>query len=270
MLTDVHAHLTHAVFADDLDQVLERAALASVSTVVVNGLEPRSNRRVLELSRQHPGIAAALGIYPLDAAARMLSTHPWPFDFREPEVFDIDEEIAFIEAHASEIVAIGECGLDGHWVPESLPAQVAVLEQLCALSLKLDLPLILHSRRAEEKTFQVIQSCGVKRAVFHCFMGRKKLAQEIAAAGYYLSIPPIVERTESFQVIVRTVAPEQLLLETDSPYLSADRGGRNEPAAARRSADWIQQCWGLDRDACHERLAANTRAALGTSTVGKG
>ncbi len=263
MLTDVHAHLGHRKMTGDLGATLARAADAGVTCVITNGLEPESNRHALELAERYPSVKAALGIYPLDAANAWIAEREWTFDFRQPARFDVDEEIQFIESVADRIVAVGECGLDGYWVPDSVPAQIDVLKKMCDLALRIDRPLILHSRKAERETFDVVRESGVRRAIFHCFMGKKKLAQEIAGSGYFLSIPPIVERTESFQRMVDAVPREQLLVETDSPYLSADKGTENEPAQAARSARWIAEYWGESEETAFSILAENTERLFG-------
>jgi TatD DNase family protein len=263
MLTDVHAHLGHRKMTGDLDQILARAADAGVTRIITNGLEPVSNRTALEMSAIHPAVKAALGIYPLDAANEWIANWEWPFEFAAPARFDVDEEIRFIESVADRIVAVGECGLDGHWVPESVPAQIDVLKKMCDLAIRIDRPIILHSRKAERETFDVVRESGVRRAIFHCFMGKKKLAQEIAKSGYFLSVPPIVERTESFQRMVDALPREQLLVETDSPYLSADKGTENEPAQAARSARWMAEYWGETEESAFSILAENTNRLFG-------
>jgi len=260
---DVHAHLTHPRMAPDVADVIARAQAAGVTRIISNGLDPESNRAVLALAERFSCVRAALGIYPLDAANDVIDPATWAFDFDPPERFSVNDELEFIASQRDRIVAIGEVGLDGYWLPETLGRQIEVLREVCALSIRLDLPLILHSRKAERETFDVVRDSGVRRAVFHCFSGKLKLAQEIAAAGYHLSIPPTVERGEGFQKISERVALTQLLTETDSPFLSPDKGERNEPANVARSVRSMARLRGIEVEALTEQLDANYRSLFG-------
>lgn len=234
MYVDVHAHLIHRRFAGQEDAVAQRAAAAGLDYVIVNGLDPRSNRAVLELCQRHPHLLPAVGIYPVDAVAHCLDPAAWPHDWPPPAPFDVDAEIDWIDSVAAEVVAIGECGLDAYWVTAHADEQERVLRRLCAVALRHDKPLILHSRKAERRTFEILLEEGVERADFHCFGGKLKLAQQIAEAGYYLSIPPVVVRSESFQRFAEKLPLERLLTETDCPYMGPDRGETNEPANVPR------------------------------------
>lgn len=263
MYVDVHAHIVHPHFAGEEDAVAQRAAAAGLGVVVVNGLEPRSNRAVLELCARHANLRAALGIYPVDAGAAAIDRAAWKHDFPPPEPFDIDAEIAFIDAHADEIVAIGECGLDAYWAAEALPLQEEVLRKLCAVARRRDLPMILHTRKAEQRCFEILQEEGIERADFHCFGGKAKLGRKIAEAGYYLSIPPVVERAESFQALARILPLDRILTETDCPYMGPDRGERNEPANVPRGVRAIAAARGEDEAVVAAAIVANYRRLFG-------
>lgn len=246
MYVDAHAHIVHPAFAGQEDAVAERARAAGLEFVIVNGLEPRSNRAILELCARHDHLLPALGIYPVDAICNTIDPAAWPHDWPPPPRFDVDAEIDFIASKADEIVAIGECGLDQHWVKDQAPEQERVLRRLCEIALAADKPLILHTRRAEARTFAILQEMGVQRADFHCYGGKLKLARRIADAGYHLSIPPVVERAESFQTLARELPLSALLTETDCPYMGPDRGERNEPANVPRGVAAMAAARGMD------------------------
>lgn len=263
MYVDVHAHIVHPHFAGEEEQVAARAANAGLEAVIVNGLEPVSNRAVLALCERFDHLLPALGIYPVDAGAAAIDRQAWTHDFPPPEVFDVDAEIAFIAAQADRIVAIGECGLDAYWAPESLPLQEEVLRKLCAVALRHDLPMILHTRKAERRALEILQEEGIQRADFHCFGGKVKLGRQIAEAGYYLSIPPVVERAESFQALARALPLDRVLTETDCPYMGPDRGERNEPANVPRGVAAIAAARGEPVEAVREAIVANYRRLFG-------
>jgi len=227
---DVHAHLTHEKFAGDLEPVIQRAQAAGLGAIIVNGLEPESNRAILKMAETHHLVKPAYGIYPIDAVNDILpSTLPFPV-----RRFDVQAAIQEIEVAASQgkLIAIGECGLDGHWVgAETFAAQERVLERLADIALRTKLPMIVHSRDLEQRTMDLLRHLGVKRVNFHCFGGKVKLAQHGAEHdGWWFSIPANATVNQAFRKMLSVLPPERILTETDCPYLSPRKGERNEPA----------------------------------------
>lgn len=263
MYVDVHAHLIHRSFAGEEDAVAARAAAAGLEWVIVNGLEPHSNRAVLELCRRHDHLLPAVGIYPVDAVAQRIDAEAWPHEWPPPVPFDVDAEIDWIDSVAAECVAVGECGLDQHWVTDQAAEQERVLRRLCEVAVRHDKPVILHSRKAERRTFEILQEEGVRRADFHCFGGKLKLARHIAEAGYFLSIPPVVVRAESFQRMAERLPLESLLTETDCPYMGPDRSERNEPANVPRGVAAMAAARGIAPDAMAAAIRDNFRRLFG-------
>ncbi len=261
MYVDVHTHLIHRAFEGEEDAAAERAAAANLTHVVVNGLEPKSNRAVIELCRRHPHLYPAVGIYPVDAACKVIDPAVWSHPFPPPALFDVDAEVEWIDSVADEIIAVGECGLDHYWVADEAAKaeQERVLRRLCEVAIAHDLPVILHSRKAEAATFEVIREMGVVKADFHCWGGKVKLAVKVAEHGYYFSIPPVVERAESFQALARKLPLESLLTETDAPYMSPDRGERNEPANVPRAVRAIASARGEDEESVRRSIRENFR-----------
>ncbi|MBI2571726.1 MAG: TatD family hydrolase [Candidatus Schekmanbacteria bacterium] len=263
MYVDVHAHLVHPAFAGEEDAVAGRAAAAGVEMVVVTGLEPRSNRAVLELCERHAHLLPALGIYPVDALCKLVDRSSWQHPFPPPERFDVEEEIAFIDSVAGRLVAIAEVGLDQYWVPDYPREQEETLRKLCAVAMRHDLPVVLHSRKAESRTFAVVREMGVARAVFHCFGGKLNLARQIADHGYCFSIPPVVERAEAFQALCRALPLDRLLTETDCPYLGPDRDQRNEPANIPRAVRAMAAARKIPEREMAAAVRANFRRTFG-------
>jgi TatD DNase family protein len=227
---DVHAHLTHEKFASDLPQTIARADAAGLSAVIVNGLEPESNRRILDLASNSKIIKAALGIYPIDAVANVLKK-ALPFDVKK---FDVDAEVEFIRTNAlaGKLTAIGECGLDGYWVEEDVFAeQERVFSRLIEVAIEADLPLIIHTRKREQRSVDMLLHHKVKKVNFHCFGGKVNLAKKCAEEhGWWFSIPANAPTNEAFTKMLKTLPKEKLLTETDCPFLSPDKGRRSEPA----------------------------------------
>lgn len=266
MYVDVHAHLIHPAFAGQEDEVAARALAARVTRVIVNGLEPTSNRAVLALCARHPHLLPALGIYPVDAIASRIDRATWPHPWGPPEPFDVDAEVDFIASVAQDLVAIGECGLDAYWDTTHLAEQERVLRRLIEVALAADRPLILHTRKAEERTFAILREMGVTRADFHCFGGKLKLATQIAEAGYHLSIPPVVVRAESFQRMVQKLPLESLLTETDCPYMGPD-SDTNEPAKVPIGVARMAELRQMTPEAMASALAANFERLFAVSAT---
>ncbi len=265
MYVDVHTHLTHEKFSADRDAAVRRAAEAGLEVVIVNGLEPVSNREVLALCDEHEHLYPAIGIYPVDAGCAAITAESWTHDWGPPETFDVDAEIDWIEENIDRVAAIGECGLDAYWVDteEVRAEQERVLRRLCELSVKYDKALILHSRSAEERTFEIVREMKVERADFHCWGGKSKLAVEVASHGYYFSIPPVVTRAGSFQSLAKKLPLELLLTETDAPYMGPDRGERNEPSKVPVGLAAIAEARGESVELVREAVRENCRRLFG-------
>jgi TatD DNase family protein len=178
-------------------------------------------------------------------------------------VFDIDQELNFIQemAAAKRRVAIGECGLARHYVRAApvMAEQERVLRRLMNIAKDNDLPIILHSRKAEARVFEMLQEEGVVKALFHCFMGKVKLGTRICAAGYFLSIPPAIARHHSFQHLVTTVPLHGLLTETDSPYMSAEKHTTNDPSLVPLVIQHIARLKYLPEDEVARRIRYNCK-----------
>ena len=265
-LFDVHAHLTHPRFAADADAVVDRARAAGVTTIVTNGLNPADNRAVLDLAARHPDlIRPALGLYPVDAVLpEMISAGvDYPRDDLEDPPSG-DAAIDWLADHVEQAFAVGEVGLDHYWVPEPLwAAQEERFRRLVRLAMAADKPLIIHTRKAERRAFEVLVEEGATRVVWHCYSSKVKLGHQIAAHGHWLSIPANVVKAENFQRLVQTLPRDKVLLETDCPYLGPTRGDRNEPATVRGTRDWIAADWGEPTAAVQRQLEDNFAAVFG-------
>jgi TatD DNase family protein len=260
-LFDVHAHLTHPRLEPHLDGVIERARAAGLTSVISNGLNLPDNLAVQKLAAKCDLVRPAFGLYPVDAVLPEMLAAGVEYP-REAGEETAEDTVAWVREHAEEAIAVGEIGLDGHWVPEAFwDRQEEVFRSLVQVALDCDQPIIIHSRKRERRCFEILQEMGVERADFHCFGSRVKLAVRIAQAGYYLSIPANARRAEAFHAMLRKAPREQLLLETDCPYLSPDREAlpTNEPASVRVTAELASELWEEPIEAVTEQFEANYR-----------
>src|SRR3989344_155643 len=230
-LVDIHAHLDHARFTQDLDKVVERARKANVKVIITSGVNSTKNRKILEIQEKYLDIVkVSFGIYPIDALAKELENDEAKGLTRDIEAFDLDLELKWIEENKDKCLAIGECGLDYSWKTGKEKEQKEIFQKVINLAKKLNKPLIVHTRKAELECIDLLEKNKVKKVVLHCFSGRRTLIKRAQELGYYFSIPPIITRLDHFKMLVGEVPLSQLLTETDAPYLSPVAGERNESA----------------------------------------
>ena len=216
-MIDTHCHLTFKQFETDRDEVIESAKKV-LSKVIVSGTEPEDSIRSLALREEHPEfIHIALGLHPKFAV--------------EITGKELEAYFEFIKSNRNNIVGIGEIGLDYYWVKDPLKVEKSkkIFEECLNLAKELKLPAILHMRDAIEDGFEMILNKDVKNAVFHCYSGKRSLAEQICDEGYYISIPASIVRSKNMKKSARGVPITSLLAETDAPYLSPIEGKRNVP-----------------------------------------
>jgi len=243
-LVDVHCHINHHHFKNMLSETLERASIAGVKAIVCAGVNSATNREIMVLSNKYPLIKAALGMYPLDAVNHQ-SPAPDEQGLARDSYFDVDAELAYIRAHAKDIVAIGEVGLDFS-EPIHVELQKEIFRKVIRLAKDVDKVLVIHSRKAESDVIDMLEKEGAKKVVLHCFGGRKSLVKRAAALGYSFSIPSVVARLNHFEMVIQEVNINQLLTETDAPWLSPEVGRRSEPADVVKSIEKIAQIKGFN------------------------
>lgn len=244
-LADVHAHLTSPRLVADEAGILARAAAAGVTTIVANGLNADDNQAVRALAARSSLVRPAFGLYPVDAVLAEMRALGVDYP-REGDEPDAATSIQWVREHASEAIAIGEIGLDGHWVPEALwPRQEEVFRALVQIALDADKPVIVHTRKRERRCLEILEEMQVRRVNWHCFGGKVNLARSIAERGHVLSIPANARRSESFTRMLETLPRDRVLLETDCPYLSPDRARLSEPADVAGTAQYAAELWGV-------------------------
>ncbi len=244
-LFDSHLHLTDERLRGDLEAVLASAREAGVEEMVTIGTSPEDSEAACLVAAAHPGIGASAGLHPHEASAF------------GPAVMEALERLA----SRPEVVAIGETGLDFHYDHSPRDAQRRAFEAQVELAESASLPLIVHSRDADEDTAALIRRVGGRvRGVLHCFTGGDALLDAALEAGWYVSFSGIVTfRSWGGAALVARVPADRLLIETDSPYLAPvpERGHRNEPAFIVHTCSAVADQRGEEA----ARVAASTRAA---------
>jgi len=228
-LVDVHCHLNHVQFQKDLPDVIARAKKAGIVKMVCAGVNPPTNREVLEFSKKYPEVECSFGVYPTDAINFKMEGE---LGLKQTKNFDVDAELEWIKKNKDFCVGIGEAGLDYKWTKD--PAHVKKMKEnfqkVIDLCEKIKKPLIIHSRLAEADCVEMVESSKLKNVDFHCFEGRKSLLKKIDDKNWFCSVPAVIVRNKNFEVMIETLNINNLLTETDAPWLSPVVGQRNEPA----------------------------------------
>jgi TatD DNase family protein len=248
-MTDTHAHLD--AFGDEAAAVLERARAVGVDRVVAVGSGIESCRQTLALAEQEYGVVAALGIHPHQAG-----------EAGERELAALRELLAHPKA-----VAVGETGLDFYRDYAPRERQRDVFRAQVDLAAELGLPLVIHSRAAEEETVAVLEAhTGARQVVLHCFSS-PALLRPALERDWYVSFAGNVTypKAGELRTAAAGVPAERLLAETDSPYLAPQpvRGRRNEPANVVHTLAALAAARGEERDDLARAVEANADSAFG-------
>ena len=224
-MIDTHVHLDADQYPDP-SAAIKRAIEANVDAIVVPGVTPDSNRKVLELARRHRGV-----VYPA------LGFHPERFELTDE---DVETVLAMIVRERKRICAIGEVGLP--WYGERASdanvrlRAVATLARFARAAADHDLPLIVHAPHASAaEALHTIAAAGVRRAVFHWHKSEQAVTRMIIDAGYFVSITPEVAYRERDQELARMIPLDRMLVETDGPwpYGGQFAGRLTEPAMVK-------------------------------------
>ncbi len=245
--TDSHAHLTSDGVYPEIDAILERAQSAGVKSIVNICTDIKTLERGLLLERNYPWIH------------NTASTTPHDVD-KEGELFF---PVVKREALAGNLVAIGETGLDYYYEHSPRELQKEFFVRYLHLALECQLPVVIHCRDAFDDFFEIIDREYPGPGVLHCFTGTFEEAQEVVKRGWYLSLSGIVtfKKSEELRKVAEMVPLEQLLIETDTPYLAPQkyRGKPNEPGYLPYVAETVAQVKGLSVEAVAQQTSLNVK-----------
>ena len=219
-MVDTHAHLYDEQFEHDLDTVITRAADSGVGRMLLPNIDAQTVRPMLEVCRQYPARC-----FP------MLGLHPTSVH----EDFERQLEIIATHLDQTEVVAIGETGIDLYWDKQYIAQQLEAFRIQIVWAKKYKLPLSIHCRKSYNEIISVLkkEQDGSLTGVFHCFPGNVRQAEEVIDLGFMLGIGGVVTyQNAEMATVVQHVGIEHILTETDAPYLPPVpfRGKRNESA----------------------------------------
>ena len=236
MLVDSHCHLDFPDFAPELDAVVARAQAAGVGHIVTISTRVRRHAQVLAIAERFPNVTCSVGTHPHHAH----------------EELDITADDLVARAQHPKVVAIGEAGLDYHYDNSPRAAQEQGFRTHIAAARATGLPLVIHTREADDDTARILEEetgKGAFPAVLHCYTGGPDLARRALALGHFISFTGIVtfKNSADLRAIAKDVPADRFLVETDAPYLAPlpYRGKRNEPAYVVEVAKLLAELRGV-------------------------
>ena len=228
MFVDSHCHLN---YLEDPEKALERALARGVTECLCIGVERSTISEVLDMAASHEGVWASVGEHPGSCSGDA----GWVKDY----------------LGSDKVVAVGEMGLDYHYVeaPDKRAAQRETFSQQLAMADEAELPVIIHTRSAEQDTLTALRNFPAVCGVLHCFTESWQMASAALDLGYYVSISGIVtfSNADNVREVASKVPLQRLLIETDAPWLAPTphRGKKNEPGFVVDTALFLAELRGL-------------------------
>ncbi|MHA1944285.1 MAG: TatD family hydrolase [Candidatus Thorarchaeota archaeon] len=241
LFVDTHCHLENEAFENDRGVVIKRAGNAGIH-IITSAISSETWSRGSEIAEKYDNVYASVGLDPTSYK-------------------DCDIVIEWIRKNRSNVIAIGEIGLDHYRIRDHLERveQELAFRKLISLASELKLPIQVHSRSAGAKAITVLEDCDARSVQLHAFDGKGGYARVASRdLGYYFSIPPSVVRSPQKKKLVKSVALERLLFETDSPVLGPNMGERNEPANISVVLKEVASILRRDEEELRELILENT------------
>ncbi len=241
-LFDAHTHLDMRHYRHDRDQVIQRAKDAGLVGMVTCSIGTASFRRTLGLLKKYSSF-----VYhsPGTQVSRLTRD-------------DAESIMDMTREYADDIVAVGEIGLDYHWVKDEQKRQVQkeIFVDFIDLAKELDLPIVIHSRDAEADATDILEERFDGNVLMHCFEGAAKVAQRVRDNGWYITLPANFDKYRKRRKAAEVMTVDQIMLETDGPYLSPT-DDRNEPANIRIGCKKLAKHLDLPEDEIAQKTTSN-------------
>ncbi|HVF31380.1 MAG TPA: TatD family hydrolase [Pyrinomonadaceae bacterium] len=258
-LIDSHCHIDGEAFDGDRDAVVARAREAGVVAMLTVGTgDPHSDeiRKAVEVADRYDDVYASIGVHPHDAS-----------------LYDDAAEahlIALVKS-SNKVIAWGEIGLDFYYDHSPRDVQRDVFRRQICTARELGLPIIVHSRDADDETVEILRDeCSFdnfRGGIMHCFGGTPSMAQALMEIGFLISFAGNVtfKKAENLREAARVVPLDKLLVETDCPFLTPEpnRGKRNEPAYVAHTACYLADMYGVELDVLARRTTQNFQDFFG-------
>ncbi len=214
MIIDTHCHIYNSEMGN-AEEIIREAAKNDIH-LILNGLDAKSNEEVLRLSENHENIYAALGYF-----------HSFAEEITDEDISLLDKQL-----ENDNVIAVGEIGLDYYHTKDNKDKQIELFEKMLSLSEKHSLPVIVHSRKALQDTYDILEKHDVVGSL-HSYQGSAEMAEEFIKLGFYIGIggPITHKNNKKVKKMLKKIGIEHVLIETDSPYMTPEekRGEKNTP-----------------------------------------
>lgn len=214
MIIDTHCHIYNSEMKN-AEEIIKEGAKKDIS-IILNGIDPLSNKEVLELSSRYENVYAALGYF---------------YSFAD-EITDEDIILLDNQLNNDKVIAVGEIGLDYYHTKDNKEKQKELFEKMLNLAEKHNLPAIVHSRKSMQDTLDILKKYDILGSM-HCYQGSGEMAQEFIKLGFYIGIggPVTYPNNKKIKKMIKKIDINHMLIETDSPYLTPEekRGEQNTP-----------------------------------------
>ena len=246
MITDSHCHLDYEPLVNNIDQVLLNAKKNNITNLLTIGTSLDSSKKVLEIVSKYPNVHGAIGIHPNSTTGNLESIN----------------EILLLKKKSKKIIAFGETGLDYFYKRSDKKDQIFAFEKHVEFSILEKVPVIVHTRDADDDTISIIKQYYNKtNFLIHCFTGTLDFAKNLLNLNCLISFSGIItfKKSNDLRDVVKYVPLERMLIETDSPYLSPDpfRGKSNEPANVKIVAENVALIKGISLNVVAELTTKN-------------
>ena len=250
-LIDTHCHLDFPAFEPDRDEVIKRSREQGVCCLINIGSSLEGSRKSVDLSKQYDFIYATVGVHP-----------------HEADNFKNEDRLMLKDlAKNDKVAAIGETGLDYYKNYSKPENQRPLFVFLVKLAKELRLPLVIHTRLAQEDTLKILKEAMPIRAAVHCFSGDENFLNECLSLGFYISFTCNITylKAHNLRELVKITPLERLMLETDAPFLPPEglRGRRNDPMNVKVVAGEIAKIKGLTLEEVASITTENTKGFFG-------
>ncbi|MBR4447666.1 TatD family hydrolase [Methanobrevibacter sp.] len=244
MIIDTHCHIYNSEM-ENAEEIINEAANNDIH-IILNGTDPISNREVLELSSKYENVHAALGYF-----------HSFADEITDEDIILLDNQLS-----NDKVVAVGEIGLDYYHTKDNMDKQKELFEKMLNLAEKHGLPVIVHSRKSMQDTFDILKKHDVVGSM-HCYQGSSEMAKEFVKLGFYMGIGGPITHTNNKKIrkVVKEIDINHMLVETDSPYLTPEekRGEKNTPLNLKYIIRKIADELGMGEDEVIEITTENAK-----------
>ena len=244
MIIDTHTHLDNEKFIDDVDEVIKRAKDAGVEKFIIPAADPKDLSRAISLSEKYENVYFAVGVHPVD-------------------IDKYEDRLLLDFINHPKCVAVGEIGLDYHWVKEKekQKKQIELFHRQIEIAKEYNKPIIVHVREATQDSYNVIKSHPDIKGVFHCYNAAHQLLD--FADRFYYGIGGVItfKNARKLVEVFPKIPKNRVIIETDSPYLTPHpfRGKRNEPFYTTLVRDKISELWGVSNEEVEKITTENAK-----------